>query len=1774
MRFVKVKLIFICLLLCIVCSLTAVTAVDSVNGTELQSITNETQIKTTYDEDLLEASTFDDLQAQINKAKDKSVIILDKDYSASKDSKIVINKDLTIDGRGHTLDGKNGQNSILYSNKGSVTLKNLIFINGNSVYERVGGAIYMSGSTKFTIINCTFKDNVVSHYGGAIFNGVKDNTLSITDSRFINNKAENNYGGAIYSKGEISVKNSYFEGNIAGSGGAICSEASSDIINSSFVSNSAKNGIFMGYGGAINSKNDLYVEDCTFSNNDATHAGGAIYASNDLIVERSSFDKNGGSEGGALYVQGAYTIIDDSIFKNNQAKSAHGGAVYANKWAHIGNSTFISNVAENRGGAVYTDYIQFDDGASFINNSGKGHGGAIYTKTMAKTASNLYFEGNHADSDYGGALYINNKCEDVYLYNSEFIGNYAKRGDGGAIYSDSGSTRLHLIGCNFTNNYATEGSEKRYGGAVRSKDTLYIENSIFKGNYAENYGGAVYADLVASIIDSYFESNHAKEGGAIYVNNKCTMTIKNSYFKSNYCNERGGAIYTDSKSTSLTITNNAFVSNTAGTQGHDVFNSGNYASINQNWWGTNNPSFDNRLKEYHTFGSNTDHSDSNPLKLVLTGNSTGYADIIMQLELKFNGDISKQVLEDIQLASNNFGDFHDLITGNKGFKFNYRPLAGGNHLISAKLNNQNVTYELHIIKSSVYGVNLVKDYGDDQVFLAIFRDANGNYLDEGSPVIFQVGNDRYIEQVGEDGIAILSEVVNYLPGKYLIKSINKLTGESFTNNLTVLPKNATFNINDVFIMRFSDGNDYVNNQTVTFKIDNKSYLSNVTDGYAFLRLNVTPGTYKVDVLYRDNLIYTINITVLNNYSKSIVSLNGTEYGSLIPIYEKEEFVQAGEVIYSVIDSNTRRYILTSGEGLIVYNVTASNSQELTNVLRKIASVDFKADVIIINLKKGTYKISDSFYKDQEWSYLIHLTHGNLFINGNGATIDDEYHHNFMTIESSASATIDSLNFKRFYRCFVNNGDLYCKNAIFEKNDAAFWATKTPGSVIYNKKQATFENCIFDNNDNSRGVTVWIYQSNLMAGVLYAEAKSLTNFVKCDFKTVYDTVHACDGSMVVLYDENAGNYNFLTRDSNNNFEQGSCIDYRPASTFNINKTLTHSYDNFHSFLSAYSDEFYKMNGSDFVVNIKKGDYSIKMGDIKTYDFRTFNLDRSTVKTGKYEKGENMWVHHKYLLDVGSRPILVNGNGAKLTLTGTKDSDDNHFAFVPAYGTLTLVNLTLSGFNTAIVNYGKLILINCTLSNNLIHYLYQSGDSEYGGAIRNYGIVFAYNTTFKDNRATKGAAYYAKGGSSFAQFYNCTFDGNTIISNLIWKNGDANTMFLDQNAIVKLIASKGVTTFNIQKDHGALVLFRENLKQAVYNCTVDDMSSLIKLSKVLKDNTKYDIFNVTFVNKDFGVFADSKILFKIDYGELLLNGNGARVFVQNQKDNDDTQFLVTTSRSSVVINKLTIEGFNIAIENNGGLFILNSNFVANKVDYAHKKDYGGSIVNQGSLTIYNTTFKDGYAKYGGAIYNKASAVVMISNFINNKGYNSNSNVDIYNQEATVQIVSLGNYPKVVDHFPMAAWKQDLIETGIFVGITAISGGISFGISATGIATAHLINLAVGTVVGGVGGMINGFVYSVDHQDYSSFANRLLTGIHQGISAVSVGEIFKSMIIDGKIKPVMQYSKQELNKKIFNTLLNHFLKRNVNLIKEWVSTNKKDTKKDIIWYSFYKEWGAMAE
>jgi hypothetical protein len=160
---------------------------------------------------LLEDSSqggFSDLQDIINGAQEGSVISLDKDYKSTQSSAIKLDKSLTIDGQGYTLDCDN-KCGALESNSGQITLKNLIIKNG---HKNQGSAIFISGSARYTLINCIFKNGD----GIAVYNNAEHGSLSITCSEFDGNRL-----GAVYSKGVVYVEDSEFTSNVATRGGAI-----------------------------------------------------------------------------------------------------------------------------------------------------------------------------------------------------------------------------------------------------------------------------------------------------------------------------------------------------------------------------------------------------------------------------------------------------------------------------------------------------------------------------------------------------------------------------------------------------------------------------------------------------------------------------------------------------------------------------------------------------------------------------------------------------------------------------------------------------------------------------------------------------------------------------------------------------------------------------------------------------------------------------------------------------------------------------------------------------------------------------------------------------------------------------------------------------------------------------------------------------------------------------------------------------------------------------------------------------------------------------------------------------------------------------------------------------------------------------------------------------------------------------------------------------------------------------------------------------------------
>lgn len=297
-------------------------------------------------------ATFTALQNKITNAENGSTISLDKDYTYDDgfDKKgIVIDKDITINGNGHSLNGA-GQARIFLVKLGliknhQVILKNIKFINAST--DLYGGAIF--NYANLTVDNCQFTSNYAKYAGGAIS-----------------------------SIGHLNCKNSKFTKNTAdGDGGAIfCLSPKLHIDLVNLLNDTIQEGNltylfnFPSYL-SIEFVNDT-VSKCIFTSNTANgRGGGAIYAFANINIKSSRFTSNkAGEKGGAVFANRDLYITNSNFTSNKVSK--YGGAVYfkchANSGHYDSNKNWVSEIE------YYNNLIQ---GSKFTKNSAT-KGGAIY----------------------------------------------------------------------------------------------------------------------------------------------------------------------------------------------------------------------------------------------------------------------------------------------------------------------------------------------------------------------------------------------------------------------------------------------------------------------------------------------------------------------------------------------------------------------------------------------------------------------------------------------------------------------------------------------------------------------------------------------------------------------------------------------------------------------------------------------------------------------------------------------------------------------------------------------------------------------------------------------------------------------------------------------------------------------------------------------------------------------------------------------------------------------------------------------------------------------------------------------------------------------------------------------------------------------------------------------------------------------------------------------------------------------------------------------------
>ena len=306
----------------------------------------------------------------------------DDDFSSNG---IKIDKSITIDGKGYTIDAQ-GKARVFNIQEKDVTIKNLTI--KNAYCDGDGGAIYFTSSG--TVENCNFINNNAEYYGGAVFFADKG---IVENCNFTNNNAPNQCGGAIYFDHSGTVENCNFANNEASLAGAIYFNGRGTVENCNFTNNSAEF-----WGGAIRFYSKGTVTNCNFIDNKITGGypdgnGGAIYFFILGSVINSNFTNNTSYEhGGAIYSEHSTDnfSIENCNFIDNQA-TRNGGAVYLDEGA-VTNCNFIDNQATGNGGAVYFNKLGNVTNCYFNNNTVDGGGGAIHSMKWATVADACIFK--------------------------------------------------------------------------------------------------------------------------------------------------------------------------------------------------------------------------------------------------------------------------------------------------------------------------------------------------------------------------------------------------------------------------------------------------------------------------------------------------------------------------------------------------------------------------------------------------------------------------------------------------------------------------------------------------------------------------------------------------------------------------------------------------------------------------------------------------------------------------------------------------------------------------------------------------------------------------------------------------------------------------------------------------------------------------------------------------------------------------------------------------------------------------------------------------------------------------------------------------------------------------------------------------------------------------------------------------------------------------------------------------------------------------------------
>ena len=595
----------------------------------------------------------------------------------------------------------------------------------------------------------------------------------------------------------------------------------------------------------ISNTSTVSLTNLTFKNTFTNIIGAAVINSGNLYVDNVKFINNSARASSAIYNEGNLFVIN-SYFEGNSAFAYDGGAISNMENLTVVNSLFINNIALRNGGAIKHQGNKFKViNSTFIEND-------VYMW-----------------NDYGGAIYIwNSKAE---IYNSTFKYNWG--GNGGAISvggENPESSALNVTQCVFENNRANVGTD------------IQIDNAAVNVNYSKILGGI----SVSNTSEVNFDYNWWG------VNNPDFSEMLTSTKPEIYAVLNLTYIETTVKTGVYWVNTSQIVSEIPQLVGNITINSSKMEGV----------VFSREYEFNVTEGSNVivcldgevqDITVINYIKTFLTAENVEMYYHDGSRLIAYLKDIDGNPLVDLQVIIGINGMQYYRMTDENGSVSIALNLDSGNYVSDVVFNSRikkylscNTTLTVNIL-STIKGNNVVKVFRNDTQYYAEFKDYKGNYLANGTTILFNINGVLYNRTVKENGLAKLN--LNLAAGEYILTAYNTVTGEKCSNNITILSKIAE---NNNLVKYYKNDSQYTvkligdngkavgAGEKVTFNINGVFYTRTTNaSGIAKLSINLPPGDYIITAEYKQCKVAN-NITVLPILSAKDITMkyrDGTKF---------------------------------------------------------------------------------------------------------------------------------------------------------------------------------------------------------------------------------------------------------------------------------------------------------------------------------------------------------------------------------------------------------------------------------------------------------------------------------------------------------------------------------------------------------------------------------------------------------------------------------------------------------------------------------------------------------------------------------------------------------------------------------------------------------------------------------------------------------------------------------------------------------------------------------